>query len=176
MAEHNLGLRETVNRHPKAVAAVISVIVLAAVGFTVQQQRPPGMNPPRYAYFSDDDGRTFFKDAATNVPPFDHGGKQAVAAYVFNGKDGKPFVAYLERAISAEARAKVEQARRDLMTRATQQAVPMPDSELMELINRNLEVKRPGDRAWVGAMDPRAGPIMAVKIGEENTLATPVQP
>ena len=176
MAEHNTGLRESVNRHPKTVIAAIGLMVLVAVGFTVQQQRPPGMNPPKYAYFSDDDGKTFFKDAATLVPPFDHGGKQAVAAYVFSGTDGKPFVAYLERAIGGEGRAKVEQARRDLMTRAMQQAVPMPDSELMELINRNLEVKRPGDRAWVGATDPRAGPIMSVTVGDAGAPAAPVQP
>jgi hypothetical protein len=175
VAERSIGIRETLNRHPKVVLSVIGVIVLATVGFTVQAQRPPGLNPPKYAYFSDDDGKTFFKDSATRVPPFDRGGKQAVAAYVFKGADGKLFVAYLERAISAAAREKIQHARAEIQKRAAQQAVPMPDSDLMELISRNLEVKRPGDKAWVAQRDPRAGEVMFVS-GADGNPAEPVGP
>ncbi len=175
MAEQTTGVRETLNRHPKVVLSAIGAIILATVGFTVQAQRPPGLNPPKYAYFTDDDGKTVFKDSATRVPTFDRGGKQAVAAYVFKGADGKLFVGYLERAISAGARDRIEQARAEIQKRAAQQAIPMPDSELMELISRNLEVKRPGDKAWVGQSDPRAGEVMVVS-GADGNLAEPVRP
>ena len=50
----------------------------------------------RQAFYSDDDGATWFADAADRLPPFDHDGKPAFSAFVYEC-DGKPFVNHLER-------------------------------------------------------------------------------
>lgn len=157
-----MGVRENINQHPKRAAGAVAVVVLGILGFGALQNRSSAVSLSSQAYFSDDDGRTFFRDDAARVGPFDRGGKEAVAAHVFAGADGKPFVGYLERAISPQARAEIEQARRTLMERASKHAVPMPDSDAMEQIARNLEVKRPGDKEWVAATDPKAGAVYAV--------------
>ena len=49
------------------------------------------------AFFSNDDGKTWFTDLATKLPPFDHSGSQAYRVEVFRcGPSGKPFVVCLE--------------------------------------------------------------------------------
>jgi hypothetical protein len=77
--------------------------VVLGLGFVLYQahgmsSRPRGNTETR-AYFSDDDGGSFFSDSLAKLPPFDHGGNQAVAAAVFRclGSGGPPFIGYLER-------------------------------------------------------------------------------
>jgi hypothetical protein len=54
----------------------------------------PGI--PNEAYYSIDDGATFFADSNTLVPPFEYDGKQAVKAQVYSCGQTK-FVGYLIR-------------------------------------------------------------------------------
>src|SRR5450755_960219 len=48
------------------------------------------------AYYSDDDGQTYFVDSLYKFPPFDHGGKTAVQA-ILAESNGHKFVGYLKR-------------------------------------------------------------------------------
>jgi hypothetical protein len=94
-----MGAREWLNEHPKVTAGGGIVIVGLAIAFIVIQvlaSRHRYPSGPLPAYFTDDDGKTFFVDGSDNVPPFDHKGQQAVTAYVFQCGDRK-FVGYMER-------------------------------------------------------------------------------
>ena len=59
------------------------------------------------AYYSDDDGQTYFKDSVYKFPPFDHGGKTVVQA-VLAESNGHRFVGYLMR-YTPQAREKLQQ-------------------------------------------------------------------
>src|SRR5205814_886672 len=150
--DNAMSLRDIINRNSKVSLAVITVGVATALGLAAYQRSTPPIIVPQSGYFSDDDGKTYFQDDASNIPPFDHQGKQAVSAYVFTGSDGKPFVGYLERAISSEARDAVSVARHQLVEQASSRSVP--DSTVMEEITKNLEVKRPGAEKWVRTVSP----------------------
>ena len=56
----------------------------------------PSASVPQY-YYTNDDGKTYFRDSAERITPFDHDGKPAVRAHVFKAKDGHIFVAWMER-------------------------------------------------------------------------------
>jgi len=56
-----------------------------------------GITVSEYAFYTDDNGKTFFKDDRFKVVPFDHNGKQAYRADVFRCPDGKQFVGLLYR-------------------------------------------------------------------------------
>ena len=93
------GFREWLNENPRAVAVAVAVLALVAVVSIVIQvlanRRGFPTELPK-AYFTDDDGKTFFVAGMENVPPFDHHGKTAVRAYVYEC-GGNKTVAYVER-------------------------------------------------------------------------------
>ena len=66
------------------VAAAILIWRSAIFGFQLfgggEQRQPPA---PTSAFYTDDNGKTFFKDNIDKVVPFDHNGKQAYRADVF---------------------------------------------------------------------------------------------
>ena len=167
-----MSLREIINRNSKISLAVIAVGVVTALGLAAYQRKIPSTIVPTSGYFSDDDGKTYFQDDASNIPPFDHQGKQAVSAYVFAGSDGKPFVGYLERAISPEARDTISAARHQLIEQASRS---VPDSSVMEEITKNLEVKRPGADKWVRAVSAESQSIVVVNdsTGQPATAVFP---
>lgn len=173
-----MGIRETINRRPYPVLAGAGVAIVIAISVCVAGWRSQGTAPAtaaKYAYFSDDDGRTFFRDSGDKVAPFDYGGKEAVAAHVFACNNGTKFVGYLERAQSAKARDEIEKARRAMIEAAARMAVPMPDSELVDQIRNNTEVKRPGEKAWIAANSPKSARVFAVTCpdGHPATEVTP---
>src|SRR5689334_2706520 len=96
MAGGILGIRDTSKRNRTFAAAVTIALVLAAAFVLYRflsggsEQLPGGQQ----ACFSDDDGKTFFRDDATKLPPFEHNGKQAVRAILDGGQEK---VIYLER-------------------------------------------------------------------------------
>jgi len=164
-----MSVRELINQNSKISLAVITVGVVTALGLAAYQRKIPSTIVPTRGYFSDDDGKTYFQDDASNIPPFDHQGKQAVSAYLFAGSDGKPFVGYLERAISPEARDTVIAARRQLVEQASSQSTP--DSTVMEEIAKSLEVKRPGADKWVRSVSSEARSIVIVNDSTGNPAA-----
>ena len=52
---------------------------------------------PAQAYYTTDDGKTWFAADASNKAPFQHDGKQALRAHVFQCADKPPFVGYLSK-------------------------------------------------------------------------------
>jgi hypothetical protein len=132
-----IGAREWLNEHPKVAIGGGVVIAVLAIGLIVVQvmagrhKYPDG--PPE-SYFTDDDGKTFFAATSTNVPPFDHNGRQAVNAYVFQC-DGQKFVGYMER-----------------FTPQFHDFV-VAHGRTAEANRYGRELKRPGDAKWLQSGD-----------------------
>jgi hypothetical protein len=151
-----VGIRETLNKNPSITTGVTAGIVILAIGVIVWQlfggSNPMSGSAEAKQYFSDDDGVTYFADSASKIPPFDHSGKQAVRAQVFQcGDTGKPFVGILQR-YTPDAKTKLEQIQGG---KAANMA--MEDIEIT-----GLEIKKPKTGSWIKQADPRAGSISRV--------------
>jgi hypothetical protein len=123
------GLRGVINRHPGVTSGAVMAVVVVSLAMALK----PAPKPK--AYFTVDDGKTFF-EAPAQVPPFTYHGREAVRAVVYSCDGGKTrFVGYLLRHPPEEkAAAEVILAR----------GGRMPPGE----------VKRPGDAEWASPFDP----------------------
>jgi hypothetical protein len=126
-----------------------------------------GQNNLAAAWYSDDDGKTWFAgDQHKVIPPFDHNGKTAYRAYLFSSNGGKDaFVGYLERYTPEGAKMLA-----DLRSPKPNQP-PMPGI-LAAIQTRGLEVKKPGEAIWVNAHDIKAAAVRSVP----NAKPLPVLP
>ncbi|MGA2439487.1 MAG: hypothetical protein ABSH08_00885 [Tepidisphaeraceae bacterium] len=126
----NLRIREAINRHSAiSTVVVICVLILGLVVIALELKGQSG-KPPKDNYYTTDDGKTWFVDSASKLPPFDHDGVPAVRCYVFKGGNGE-FVGLLE---------KYTDATRDQLARA---ADHVQHSQVPVL------VKRPGEKDWM---------------------------
>ncbi len=149
-----MGIRQSINENPAITTGVTAGIILLAIIFMVYYgcskggttgSTVPGLNN---AFFSTDDGKTWFVDDATNIPPYavskagPNAGKTAVRAQVFKCGDGQPFVAHLEK-YSEEDKKKLQEA----MAKANGKGAALP---LMYMsMGSQMMVKKPGDANWV---------------------------
>jgi len=96
-----MGVRESVNGNRKlgvGAAALLLVGALSFIGFQVfGGGGGTGVAATSSAFYTDDNGKTFFKDNLYKVVPFEHNGKQAYRADVFQCPDGKQFVGLMYR-------------------------------------------------------------------------------
>jgi hypothetical protein len=161
-----VNIRRIVNNGRIAIPIAVLVIVAIAWQASRSMQRHPLPDVVSHAYYSDDDGQTWFVDTDNNVPPFDHNGKTAVMAFVYQTADGKQFVQHLEkypdsvtaRVVAAFSSGSTEEARA-LLAGST----PL--------------VKKPGDKTWVSQTDPQAMPIMSIaELAREKGMVSPVFP
>ena len=128
-----MGVRQWFNENRGLTTGAAGIVVLAAVGFVVMQvlaARPKIQSGLPDAYFTVDDGKTFFVANSASVPPFDHKGQKAVRAYVFQCGDER-FVGYVER-FNDEARA------------AMTSGKATPQHQIY-----GRELKRPGETKWI---------------------------
>jgi hypothetical protein len=136
----SIGIRQRMNEHPRVTAVVIGVIVIASIGAVVMQVRAGRHSITTRlpdAFFTVDDGQTFFTAGGDNVPPFDYQGKVAVHAVVFECS-GRRFVGYLER----------------YTPEAHKQMIEGKATPVTQMYGR--ELKRPEERTWVKSGDLKA--------------------
>jgi hypothetical protein len=169
-----MGVREAMNRNkPLAIAATL-LAVGASVGFALLNWASGPIDPMAgtgQAYYSVDDGKTYFVASSANVAPFDHQGKPAVQAQVYTADGGKTkFVGYLMR-FTPKGVEKMKAMRAGASARRT---LPGLDPELQE----NTEVKKPGAPAWVKLSNvAAAAEVMTVRVpGDPTRLADPIDP
>ena len=162
-----MSVRESIDQH-RTAASVGGIILVAAACLVIWMQfRQDGgdsaeVSSSSRAFFTVDDGKTFFADSSKRVPPFEYKGAIAVRAHVFTSDGGKTsFVGYLER-FTPDAKAKMER----MLADGGDTSVTPPS-----LLN-GLEVKKPQAPEWVKAVDrTRAGEICSVANGVEITPA-----
>ena len=90
-------IREAIGKYPARTKATSIMVIIIVLGFSIWRAKSGGTSDASRAYYSIDDGATTFVDDFFKAYPFDHDGKPAYRAYVFQTTDGKRFVGYLER-------------------------------------------------------------------------------
>jgi hypothetical protein len=149
-----VGIRQALNENRAVTAVVTGVLTLVALGVALRSGCSSGSGAATYgdgaqAFYTVDDGQHWFLDDATKIPPFQHDGKTAYRAMVYQCKtDSKEFVARLERYSDAD-RQRIE----SLTSNKSGGSGHGPDTTVVELpqILSRVEVKRPGDANWVMA-------------------------
>jgi hypothetical protein len=168
-----VGVRQWLNQNSKfaigaVVGAVIVTVASAAAVIWWSGNRPDGAAHANLAFFSVDDGKTWFPEDLKQLPPFDKDGKQALRAYVFRcGDGGKPFVACLARY--------APQTRKQLAALHARDGRPVDPLILRQLELDGLEVKAPGQSAWLRRSNPRAEELI-MPTCPDGSAAQPVMP
>ena len=84
-----MGIRESLNKNPKLTTGVALGVAVLAVGAMALRLSGRGAGAVAPAFYTVDDGATWFEDDGEKLPPFQHEGKEAVRAHVFECSDGK---------------------------------------------------------------------------------------
>ena len=165
-----MSLREHLREYKTWTAVgAIGLLVLAVV--LIRYQMSDGdadtttPTPSARAFFTVDEGTTWFVESSKRIPPFDHNGSIAVRAYVFTCDGGKTkFTGYMERYTP-----KAKQMMEGIIESSGEVSTPPP------AVIGGVELKKPGAREWVKAVDrTRAAEICSVPC--DNGRATPVEP
>lgn len=147
-----MGLRETLNQKKSASILGAVALMLLAGGFLTYTQWPNRPLKIDKAYYTVDDGQTWFADSVYKVPPYEYDGKTAVRAMVYTYDHGsKTFCPYLQR-FNAETKKRLD----DAVAKATQDGKPLSSVDLFGSpeITHGTEVKLPGPgHQWVSSMD-----------------------
>lgn len=173
-----MSLREAINRRPAVAKALALSLLFVATALIVYQLRADAgarREPITEAFYSVDDGATYFADDVNKVSGFDHAGRPAYRAYVFRNGDGEPFVGYLER-YAPEVRAELVKRTAEAGA-AAPGAAGVPARAQTKALVKARQVKKPGDADWVAADDPQVSRVLAIRApdGGDDDLA-PVTP
>jgi hypothetical protein len=148
----------------KNILIGVGVVVICIVAVVLSLPKKTNITSAGQAYYSDDDGASWFADDADKVVPFDHGGKQAVKALVFEC-GGKKFVARLER-MTAQKQRFVQ----DAAAAAKAGAAPPPTPPGAGPFDWGIEAKKPGDARWIASSDlKRFAPLLQVSCADGGT-------
>lgn len=105
-----MGVREQMTRKPVMGGVAAGVLALVAVAVLVKAYWPERQADLSRAFYTTDDGATWFEDSALKVAPFDHEGKPAVVAHVYSYAGGsKQFCAYVAK-FTPEGKERLERA------------------------------------------------------------------
>jgi hypothetical protein len=140
-----VGIRQTLNENPAITTAVTAGIIILAIVVILWQafgKSGPSAQVPTKAFFSDDDGQTWFLDSADKIPPFDHDGKTAYRVQLFRcGEGTKPFVGHLEGFDDADKQ-KIDETVKGGVKAAVATAPRMG-------MSNGMKIKRPKETVWV---------------------------
>ena len=145
-----MGIRVTLENHKHATLTGTVLVVLASIFWIRWSQSTPSAPFAKRAYYSVDDGRTWFADDVNQLSPFDHDGQTAVRAYVWQCH-GKKFVSFLER--------RTPEAKQKLQALRAKGPVNIDAQQAIDLAG--LQVKKPGDSKWCFENDPKFSSITA---------------
>jgi len=156
-----MGVREKLDSN-RIMGFLAAAILLAAA--TVQAAHflwPTGKHQSAtQAFYTDDDGQTYFTDSIYKFPPWDHNGKQANIAMVYSSSSGN-FVGYQVR-YSLAAQKELQ----DLYAKAQAGQCPLADVNRLMTTERvgvvGKEIKMRGADKWAPmAKMPRPIPVTA---------------
>jgi hypothetical protein len=150
-------MREYIRQSPRTAFIAAGCLLVASTIFIGRELRqmlhPHYLIAPGEAFFTSDDGATWFVLSASNIAPVEVDGKEAVRAHVFKSEaSSRQWVQYLEK---YDAKAKKEL---ELMRAGSPPSVVTGDG-----LMRGPLVKKPGGTAWVRTSDPAAREIMTPK-------------
>lgn len=160
------------SRHRGVVVGVIITVILASVGFAawhIHQSSGGGVDAGAgKAFFTVDDGKTWFAGDIRNIPPFEKDGKPAYQCFVWTSDDGKTeFVSHLQR-YTPDAKKRLEEAQA--------KGVHADPQSLKMIMMSGVEVKAAGNgddpKNWINERDPRATGIKLPKatVGKQDNI------
>lgn len=157
-------LRETMNKNPLVTGIVLLALIAAAGWFAFSSLMDKGgqLEPPKYYYYTVDDGKTTFSVSADEIPPIMHDGKEAVRVRVYSCDGGKStFVGYLDK-YTDEFKKKADAERAQPRNAAAKTAGPgaqgiMGPGEVFSRV-----VKKQGETKWVPMTSPAGGRVAQV--------------
>jgi hypothetical protein len=157
-----MGIREKLKESPSVAAGAAAIFVLAAAAIIAHAYWPEKKADLSQAYYSDDDGKTWFADSTFLVAPFQHNGNTALVAQIYSYDDGKKqFCAYLAQ-FTPQAKQQLEAALAD----AQKNGQPPGSVTLYQdprFMKEGTEVKLPGPgNPWISYGDPRAQSIFTI--------------
>lgn len=156
-----MDIRRSLQQKPIFGIAIAIFLVLMATAILARQYWPERRANLSQAWFTDDDGNTWFAHSAFLVPPFDHNGKTAVFAEVYSyDKGAKRFCAY-EAKYTDRAKTRLEAALAD----AQKNNQPPSSVNLYHdrtFITQGMLVKAPGQGNWISMADPAANSICSI--------------
>ncbi len=144
-----MAIREAINKK-KSVGLGLAIAFLAIAGVILGYGVLPAHRiKGDKAYFTADDGQTWFLDSTYRTPPYDHDGNTAVRAMVYSYDHGdKAFCAYLMR-YTDSAKKRLD----DAIADAVGHGKPPSSVGLfndLQLNRTGMEVKVPGaGHSWV---------------------------
>ena len=157
-----MSVRESLSKNPRVAVAGAALLIVAAAALMAHALWPQKQSRADMAYYSDDDGQTWFADSVYRIPPFDHNGKPALQAAIFTYDDGKKsFCAYLQQ-YTQSARQQLQKAQAD----ATAHGQPLNSIWQYRdhnFVANNTQVRLPGPgHPWVLLSDPHSNDILTI--------------
>ncbi|MEM6313857.1 MAG: hypothetical protein AAF743_07205 [Planctomycetota bacterium] len=160
-----MSIRESIQKNKGVFSAAAVVLILACIGWSIfyqVQASTPNVQVDTKAFYTYDEGATYFADVSTLIPPVEINGREALMAHVFE-VDGQEQVVYLER-YTPEGKANLIdfRKRRDAARKELEEFVPPPnatpaDFPVVPQMNGappGRELKLVGSDEWVlGASD-----------------------
>lgn len=137
-----MSVREWIDKNKQYSTAGAAAMTALAVGLIIYQLLPE--RPSTKAWYTTDDGQTWFKDSNRKVAPFQKDGKEAVLAHVFTC-EGNQFVGYMTR-YKPKGKRMLEEFRA-----AEDRGEPLDDGAIAG-IDWQLEYKRPGAKQWTSEL------------------------
>jgi hypothetical protein len=171
-----MGLRETLNQKKSVSVGAAVLLFVVAGGYLAYTQWPRSALKGDEAFYTVDDGQTWFVDSIYKTPPFDYEGKTAVRAMVYSYANGKktfcPFLVRYDDGMKKKLDAEISQ--------ANQQGKPLSSISLFNAPGTDLqeEIKLPGPgHRWVsrGNVDQAAKVLGAATApdGSDSDLVIP---
>ncbi len=148
----------------------IAIIVMAIVAIILLNRSGPKAGPVSKAYYSEDDGKTYFAESIDRIPGAFNGpvGNVAVTAVVLRYSGEAPYVGWLESYTQ-----RGQKLLADHYSDPAKRGTPPPYTAALD--NEKL-VKKPGQSGtWIGKNDPRFWQVqdMPRKNGEIPTRLMP---
>lgn len=158
-----MGLRESINnRRGLGLGIGIGLIALAVLGILWPSIGGSASRGGEKAFYTVDDGATWFVEDADKLPPFDYQGKEAVACYVYKcGEAGQPWVSHLMR-FTPEGKKQREQ-------QLAGQNTDLVGSQSMVRLGIEVKEAKSADQEWVSISDLRAAAIQELKCPDGST-------
>jgi hypothetical protein len=166
-----MGVREKLNSSRTMGFVVAGVLLAMAAGQIAFFFRPQHHQSATGAFYTDDDGQTYFADNVYKFPPWDHDGKQANMAMVYSSASGN-FVAYQVRYTPA-----AQKELQDLYAKAQSGERPLADvnrlmtSEQIGIAGKDVKMR--GTDKWLPMTRmPRPVPVKAPD-GSDTMMVMP---
>ncbi|MGD0464773.1 MAG: hypothetical protein ABSB74_19995 [Tepidisphaeraceae bacterium] len=146
-----MSLREKLNDKKVGMGVAVALLLVACTIFTYYFLSHSGVHVNvSSAYYSDDDGQSYFTDSIYKFAPFDHDGKTAVQA-VLAESGGHDFVGYLMRYIP-EAQKRLQKKYDDAVKNGLSAQEKASVLDFMSTVSGQMEVKLPGSgHPWLPA-------------------------